>query len=175
MSGAASFWGPGEQSHARVGILLGSSTDWPVMVEAARTLKEFGVSYEARVLSAHRTPEALQEYVRQARGRGIRVLIAGAGGAAHLPGVLAAHTILPVIGVAIESGVFHGAEALLSIVPMPAGVPVGCTGIGKAGARNAALLAVAILGLEDPMLWEALESFRKEQAQRVLSQKLELP
>ncbi|WP_236027784.1 5-(carboxyamino)imidazole ribonucleotide mutase [Candidatus Methylacidithermus pantelleriae] len=159
----------------RVAILVGSSSDWGVMVEAAKTLKEFGVAYEARVLSAHRTPEALRDYVLGARDRGLKLLIAAAGGAAHLPGVVAAQTVLPVLGVAIESGAFRGVDALLAMVPMPAGVPVGCVGVGRAGARNAALLAVAILGVEDPKLWEALEIFRKEQSKRVLGQDLELP
>jgi phosphoribosylaminoimidazole carboxylase PurE protein len=134
------------------------------MQEAAKILEEFGVPCEMRICSAHRTPERLAHYAREAEGRGIRVLVAGAGGAAHLAGVLAAHVILPVIGVPMESGPLNGLDALLSTVQMPGGIPVACVAIGRAGARNAALLAVQILALTDPRLKQELARFRARMA-----------
>lgn len=151
-----------------VGILMGSGSDWETMKQAAAELKRFGVSYEARVLSAHRTPREAAEYAEQAEGRGLRIIIAGAGGAAHLAGVLAAHTILPVLGVPMQSKALNGLDSLLSTAQMPAGIPVGTLAIGDAGARNAALLAVAILAGTDPSLAERLRAFRAEQARKVL-------
>ncbi|MGE5552707.1 MAG: 5-(carboxyamino)imidazole ribonucleotide mutase [Betaproteobacteria bacterium] len=147
----------------RVGIVMGSDSDLPVMREAAKTLEQFKVGFEVAVLSAHRTPEDAAEYAKTAASRGLGVIIAGAGGAAHLPGVLAAHTALPVIGVPLEAGKgLGGVDALYSIVQMPPGVPVACVGIN--GARNAALLAVSILSLSDQRLREALRDFRHAQA-----------
>jgi phosphoribosylaminoimidazole carboxylase PurE protein len=150
-----------------VGILMGSDSDLPTMQEAAKTLEALGVPFEVRICSAHRTPDRLSRYAREAEGRGIRVLIAGAGGAAHLAGVLAAHVTLPVIGVPMESGPLGGLDALLSTVQMPGGVPVACVAIGRAGARNAALLAVQILALGDPRLKRELASFRARLAAEV--------
>jgi phosphoribosylaminoimidazole carboxylase PurE protein len=143
-----------------VGILMGSDSDLPTMQEAAKTLEEFGVPFEVRICSAHRTPDRLARYAREAEGRGIRILIAGAGGAAHLAGVLAAQVTLPVIGVPMESGPLGGLDALLATVQMPGGVPVACVAIGRAGARNAALLAVQILALTDARLKQRLGDFR---------------
>ncbi len=151
-----------------VGILMGSKSDWETMKQAAEELKRFGVPCEARVLSAHRTPKQAAEYAEQAESRGLRVIIAGAGGAAHLAGVLAAHTILPVLGVPMQSKALNGLDSLLSTAQMPAGIPVGTLAIGEAGARNAALLAVAILAGTDPQLAERLRAFRAEQARKVL-------
>jgi len=147
-----------------VGIVMGSDSDLPTMQESAKILGEFGISYEIRICSAHRTPDRLTEFARTAEGRGIRVLIAGAGGAAHLAGVLAAHVTLPVIGVPMESGTLSGLDALLSTVQMPAGVPVACVAIGKAGARNAALLAAEILALSDPHLGRKVTQYRARMA-----------
>ena len=155
-----------------VAILMGSKSDWETMRHAAETLDRFGVGHEARVLSAHRTPRETSEYIGQAEGRGIQVVIAGAGGAAHLAGVAAAQTILPVLGVPMESAALHGLDSLLSTVQMPGGVPVGTLAIGKPGAINAALLAVAILAGARPDLREKLRAFRREQAEKVLSEKL---
>jgi 5-(carboxyamino)imidazole ribonucleotide mutase len=152
----------------RVGIIMGSRNDWPTMQFAAEHLGDFGVPFEKRVVSAHRTPDLLFDYAEQAEGRGIEVLIAGAGGAAHLPGMCAAKTTLPVLGVPIESALLRGVDSLLSIVQMPAGVPVGTLAIGKAGAINAALLAISILALKDPTLREKLKEFRKQQTEDVL-------
>lgn len=143
-----------------VGILMGSDSDLPTMQEAGKILEEFAVPFELRICSAHRTPDRLARYAREAEGRGLRVLIAGAGGAAHLAGVLAAHVTLPVIGVPIESGALGGLDALLSTVQMPGGIPVACMAIGRAGARNAALLAVEILALGDPQLKRKLADYR---------------
>jgi len=143
-----------------VGILMGSDSDLSSMQEAGKVLEEFGVPFEVRICSAHRTPDRLVRYAREAEGRGIRVLIAGAGGAAHLAGVLAAHVTLPVIGVPMESGPLNGLDALLSTVQMPGGIPVACVAIGRAGARNAALLAVEILALADARLKPKLAEFR---------------
>jgi 5-(carboxyamino)imidazole ribonucleotide mutase len=147
-------------SSARVGILMGSKSDWPVMKAAKEMLDGFGVGAEVRALSAHRTPEAACDYGRRAAGRGLAVLIAGAGGAAHLPGVLAAHTLVPVIGVPIASGALGGVDALLAIVQMPRGIPVATVGIGRAD--NAALLAVSMLAIADLDLSRRLEQYRRE-------------
>jgi len=155
-----------------VGVLMGSKSDWDTMKSASETLERFGVSHECRVLSAHRTPAATVEYVAGAESRGIEVLIAAAGGAAHLAGVVAAHTVLPVLGVPMESASLKGLDSLLSTVQMPGGIPVGTLAIGKPGATNAALLAVAILGAGRPELRDKLRAFREEQAARVLAQTL---
>jgi 5-(carboxyamino)imidazole ribonucleotide mutase len=155
-----------------VGIVMGSDSDWEVMQHAARRLAEFGVEYEARVVSAHRTPDLLYRYAEDAAGRGLRCIIAGAGGAAHLPGMLAAKTTLPVLGVPIPTKHLQGLDSLLSIVQMPAGIPVATFAIGTAGAGNAGLYAVAILALQDPDLAERLEDFRRTQERRVLDLRL---
>lgn len=155
---------------ARVGVIMGSKSDWETMRHAVETLEALGVANETRVVSAHRTPDLLFEYASTARDRGIRVIIAGAGGAAHLPGMVSAKTTLPVLGVPVESKTLQGIDSLLSIVQMPAGVPVGTLAIGKAGAINAALLATAILATEDRELRETLETFRQTQTQAVLDQ-----
>jgi 5-(carboxyamino)imidazole ribonucleotide mutase len=151
---------------------MGSKTDWDTMRHAAETLAQFGVPHEARVLSAHRTPEETTKYAAAAEGRGIEVLIAAAGGAAHLAGVVAAHTVLPVLGVPMETPSLKGLDSLLSTVQMPAGIPVGTLAIGKAGATNAALLAIAILAERRPELREKLRAFREQQAKKVLDQTL---
>lgn len=151
-----------------VGIIMGSSSDWETMRHAAQTLEELGVPFETRIVSAHRTPDLLFEYAASAEERGIEVIIAGAGGAAHLPGMTAAKTVLPVLGVPVESHALRGLDSLLSIVQMPAGVPVGTLAIGRAGAVNAALLAAAILGSRYPHIRDALRRFREQQTQRVL-------
>jgi 5-(carboxyamino)imidazole ribonucleotide mutase len=155
-----------------VGVVMGSKSDWETMRHASETLNRFGVPHERRVISAHRTPLAATEYASQGAGRGLKVIIAGAGGAAHLAGVLAAHTILPVLGVPMESQALRGMDSLLSIVQMPSGIPVGTLAIGKAGATNAALLAIAILALQRPDLSEKLEAFRVEQSEKVLNEVL---
>jgi 5-(carboxyamino)imidazole ribonucleotide mutase len=155
-----------------VGVLMGSKSDWETMRHTSETLTRFGVAHECRVLSAHRTPAATAEYVTAAESRGIEVVIAAAGGAAHLAGVVAAHTLLPVLGVPIESAALKGLDSLLSTVQMPGGIPVGTLAIGKAGATNAALLAVAILANKRSELRDRLRSFREEQAARVLEQTL---
>ena len=155
-----------------VGLIMGSQSDWETMRHAAELLSRLGVPFEARVVSAHRTPDLLFEYAGSAEGRGLKVLIAGAGGAAHLPGMAAAKTVLPVLGVPVKSSVLNGVDSLLSIVQMPAGVPVGTLAIGEAGAKNAALLAAAILATEDAALRERLRQFRAEQTQSVLETKL---
>lgn len=157
--------------HPLVGILMGSKSDWETMRHAAETLQRFQVPHEARVLSAHRTPDATREYVLAAAGRGIEVLIAAAGGAAHLAGVVAAQTLLPVFGVPMSSAL-NGLDSLLSTVQMPGGVPVGTLAIGKAGAVNAALLAVRVLALSRPELRERLERFVAEQVEKVLAETL---
>jgi 5-(carboxyamino)imidazole ribonucleotide mutase len=151
-----------------VGVIMGSKSDWETMQHSADVLTRLGVSHEVRVVSAHRTPELLFEYASTARERGLEVIIAGAGGAAHLPGMTAARTSLPVLGVPVESKALHGMDSLLSIVQMPAGIPVATLAIGRAGAINAALLATAILGGKYPQLLEALEKFRAQQTQDVL-------
>jgi 5-(carboxyamino)imidazole ribonucleotide mutase len=152
---------------------MGSDSDWSVMSAAAEALAEFAVPYEARVVSAHRTPLDMADYAQQAAGRGLKVVIAGAGGAAHLPGMVAAQTTLPVLGVPVESRALKGLDSLLSIVQMPAGVPVGTLAIGQAGATNAALLAIAILANEDETLRARLRDFRREQERQVREAKLE--
>ena len=154
-------------------VLMGSKSDWDVMRQTGETLKEFGVPCESRVLSAHRTPAETAEYISQAEGRGVEVVIAAAGGAAHLAGVCAAHTVLPVLGVPMESASLKGLDSLLSTVQMPAGIPVGTLAIGPAGARNAALLAVAILGVSRPELRDQLRQFRDRQKQKILKETLE--
>src|SRR5579885_1227547 len=155
-----------------VGVLMGSKSDWDVMKACTETLTKFGVANEARVLSAHRTPAQTAEYVSSAESRGLEVIIAAAGGAAHLAGVLAAHTVLPVLGVPMESAALKGMDSLLSTVQMPGGIPVGTLAIGKAGATNAALLAIAILATSRPDLTEKLKAFRAAQAEKVLNEKL---
>jgi 5-(carboxyamino)imidazole ribonucleotide mutase len=151
-----------------VGLIMGSTSDWETMRHAAETLDELGVWYEKRVVSAHRTPDLLYEYAASARDRGLEVIIAGAGGAAHLPGMTAAKTTLPVLGVPVKSRVLNGVDSLLSIVQMPRGVPVGTLAIGRSGAVNAALLAAAVLGNKHPEIHEALVSYREAQTERVL-------
>lgn len=152
-----------------VGVIMGSSSDWDTMEHAAKTLGDLGVPYETRVISAHRTPDLLFEYASQAEQRGMQVIIAGAGGAAHLPGIAAAKTILPILGVPIESKALKGLDSLLSIAQMPGGIPVGTMAIGRAGAINAALLATAILGVKYPEYRDALRKFRKQQTEKVLA------
>ena len=151
-----------------VGIIMGSKSDWETMTHAADTLKGLGIAYEVRVVSAHRTPDALLEYAESAERRGLEVIIAGAGGAAHLPGVTAAKTLLPVLGVPMESKALKGLDSLLSMVQMPAGIPVATLAIGKAGAVNAALFAAAILANKYPEIREAVGRYREAQAQAVL-------
>jgi 5-(carboxyamino)imidazole ribonucleotide mutase len=155
-----------------VGVIMGSQSDWETMRHAAETLAKLQIPHEARVVSAHRTPDLLFEYAAAAESRGLKVIIAGAGGAAHLPGMAAAKTSLPVLGVPVESKVLHGIDSLLSIVQMPAGIPVGTLAIGAAGATNAALLAAAILANGDPALRQRLNLFRTEQTQKVVDMKL---
>jgi 5-(carboxyamino)imidazole ribonucleotide mutase len=157
----------------RVAIIMGSKSDWPTLGAAAEVLKGFGIEYEARVVSAHRTPDLMAEYAKEAAGRGIQVIIAGAGGAAHLPGMVAAHTHLPVLGVPIESKMLRGVDSLLSIVQMPAGIPVGTLAIGVPGAKNAALLACSILALQDEKVRRSLQEFRAKQTADVLASELE--
>ncbi len=158
-----------------VGIIMGSSSDWePCMMHTAKTLEDFGVAYEARVLSAHRTPELTAEYARTAADRGVEMIIAGAGGAAHLAGVIAGHTLLPVIGVPVQSPALNGMDSLLSIVQMPAGIPVATMAIGKAGAINAALFAIAILAATRPDLRVQLQAYRDKRAQAIIRQQLTL-
>jgi len=152
-----------------VGIIMGSQSDWATMEYAANTLRDLGVPFEAEVVSAHRTPDKLFAYADAALGRGIQVIIAGAGGAAHLPGMCAAKTSLPVLGVPVQSHALNGLDSLLSIVQMPGGVPVGTLAIGKAGAINAALLATQILALNNPALRTAIEAFRSRQTDTVLA------
>jgi 5-(carboxyamino)imidazole ribonucleotide mutase len=150
-----------------VGVIMGSRSDWPTMRHAAETLAGLEIPHEARVVSAHRTPDRLRAYAAEARGRGLRVIIAGAGGAAHLPGMCAAWTPLPVLGVPVESHALSGQDSLLSIVQMPAGIPVGTLAIGRAGAVNAALLAAAILAGTDPALADRLDAWRAAQTAAV--------
>lgn len=156
------------ESTPRVGIIMGSQSDWATMSGAADTLAQLGVPHETRIVSAHRTPDLLFEYAGSAARRGLKVLIAGAGGAAHLPGMTAAKTSLPVLGVPVQSQALNGMDSLLSIVQMPAGIPVGTLAIGPAGAINAALLAASILALSDAALAARLERFRNDQTTRVL-------
>ncbi|MCK9985064.1 MAG: 5-(carboxyamino)imidazole ribonucleotide mutase [Azoarcus sp.] len=156
-----------------VGIIMGSNSDWPTMQAAAKILKEFGVPYEARVVSAHRTPDLMFAYADTARSRGLKAIIAGAGGAAHLPGMVAAKTTLPVLGVPVQSKALSGQDSLLSIVQMPKGIPVATFAIGEAGAANAGLFAVALLANEDAALAKKLEEFRTRQTQTVLDMTLD--
>lgn len=156
-------------SQPRVGIIMGSQSDWETMQHAAQQLEALGVPFEASVVSAHRTPDLLFEYASQAAGRGLEVIIAGAGGAAHLPGMCASKTCLPVLGVPVQSKALNGMDSLLSIVQMPGGVPVGTLSIGKSGAINAALLATAILGNKYPAHRAAYEAFRQKQTESVLA------
>ncbi|WP_374487173.1 5-(carboxyamino)imidazole ribonucleotide mutase [Zoogloea sp.] len=156
-----------------IGIVMGSNSDWPTMQAAAKVLKDFGVPFEARVVSAHRTPDLMFEYAEQARARGLRAIIAGAGGAAHLPGMIAAKTTLPVLGVPVQSKALSGKDSLLSIVQMPKGIPVATFAIGEAGAANAGLFAVALLAGTDAALADKLEAFRAEQTASVLAMTLD--
>ncbi|MDQ3370368.1 MAG: 5-(carboxyamino)imidazole ribonucleotide mutase [Myxococcota bacterium] len=156
----------------RVGIIMGSQSDWPTMKHAAEVLTELGVGHESRIVSAHRTPDLLFDYAENAEGRGIWVIIAGAGGAAHLPGMTAAKTRLPVLGVPVQSKALSGLDSLLSIAQMPRGIPVGTLAIGEAGALNAGLLAAAIIALHDPAVADKLDAYRLAQTQRVLAETL---
>lgn len=158
-----------------VGIVMGSNSDWDVMQHAARQMEDFGVAYEAKVVSAHRTPDLLYDYAASAAGRGLRCIIAGAGGAAHLPGMLAAKTIVPVLGVPVPSRHLKGLDSLLSIVQMPKGVPVATFAIGEAGAANAALFAIAMLARSDDALAKRLEEFRAKQESAVRAMTLPRP
>jgi len=153
-----------------IGVIMGSQSDWSTMTHAAETLEALQIPFETRIVSAHRTPDLLYEYAESAAGRGLKAVIAGAGGAAHLPGMTAAKTHLPVIGVPVQSQALNGLDSLLSIVQMPAGVPVGTVAIGKAGAINAALLAAAIVANEDPAVAARLMDFRRNQTEQVLDQ-----
>jgi 5-(carboxyamino)imidazole ribonucleotide mutase len=152
-----------------VGVIMGSRSDWETMRHACETLDRLGVPFESRVVSAHRTPDLMREYAARAAERGLKVVIAGAGGAAHLPGMTAAHTALPVLGVPVESHAMKGLDSLLSIAQMPAGVPVGTLAIGRAGAVNAALLAASILAIEDEGIRRSLDEFRAGQTDEVLA------
>lgn len=156
-----------------VGVIMGSRSDWDTLRHAVDVLEAFDVPFEARVVSAHRTPELMREYAITAEERNLEVIIAGAGGAAHLPGMIAAQTLVPVLGVPVQSRTLQGLDSLLSIVQMPGGVPVATMAIGTAGARNAGLLAVAMLAVRRPELRERLRAFREEQEQRVLDERLE--
>jgi 5-(carboxyamino)imidazole ribonucleotide mutase len=163
---------PAEKSSPLVAVIMGSKSDWETMRHAVETLDELDVPNESRVLSAHRTPDATADFARSAEARGLRVIIAGAGGAAHLAGVIAAHTYLPVLGVPIQSKALHGIDSLLSTAQMPGGIPVGTLAIGESGAKNAALLAAAILATSDKKLRQKLEALRKKQSDAVLAAKL---
>jgi 5-(carboxyamino)imidazole ribonucleotide mutase len=160
------------KSSPLVAVIMGSASDWETMRHCVELLDQLGVPNEAHVLSAHRTPDATADFARKAAGRGLRVIIAGAGGAAHLAGVIAAYTWLPVLGIPIQSKALHGLDSLLSIAQMPGGIPVGALAIGDAGAENAALLAVAILALSDETIRKNLEAFRKKQTESVLAARL---
>jgi len=163
---------PRDETKPLVAIVMGSKSDWDTMQHADAMLTEFGVPHECRIVSAHRTPHLLSEFASEACDRGLQVIIAGAGGAAHLPGMVAAHTVLPVLGVPVQSNTLSGMDSLLSIVQMPAGVPVGTLAIGKAGATNAALLAVAILAGSRAELRDKLRKFRAAQTDQVLGDEL---
>jgi 5-(carboxyamino)imidazole ribonucleotide mutase len=156
------------KTDSRVGVIMGSQSDWPTMREACVILDEFGIEHEQLVVSAHRTPEWMFQYAEAAAGRGLKIIIAGAGGAAHLPGMVAASTTLPVLGVPIQSKALSGLDSLLSIIQMPGGVPVGTLAIGTSGAKNAGLLAVRILALHDEILKSKLRDYQRLQTQRVL-------
>lgn len=160
---------PSSKSAPVVGVIMGSRSDWETMAHAARTLGELGIAYETRVVSAHRTPDLLFDYAGGAAARGLKVIIAGAGGAAHLPGMAASKTRLPVLGVPVQSRILSGVDSLLSIVQMPAGIPVATLAIGTAGATNAALLAAAILAIEDSGLAAKLDAYRAAQTAKVLN------
>ena len=162
-------------AQVKIGVVMGSDSDWPTLQAAAKVLEEFGVAYEARVVSAHRTPKLLCEYAETARSRGLKAIIAGAGGAAHLPGMLAAMTPVPVLGVPVQSRALSGLDSLLSIVQMPRGIPDATFAIGAAGAANAALLAVAMLANEDTDLAARLDAFRARQTDKVMAMQLEAP
>ena len=162
----------GKDKKSLISIIMGSKSDWPTMEVASKTLEEFGVPHETKIVSAHRTPDLLFEFAKSAESRGIEVIIAGAGGAAHLPGMCASQTVLPVLGVPIESKALKGLDSLLSIAQMPAGVPVGTLAIGPAGAKNAALLAISILANSRPDLRKKLHAFRSKQTKAVLLSKL---
>lgn len=161
------------KENIKVGLVMGSNSDWPVMQKAAEQLEAFGIAYEAKVVSAHRTPDLLFEYAATARERGLACIIAGAGGAAHLPGMLAAKTTIPVLGVPVPSRHLKGMDSLLSIVQMPKGIPVATFAIGEAGAANAGLYAISILSVTDTELADKLDVFRKEQEQMVYAMELE--
>ncbi|MGI9430154.1 MAG: 5-(carboxyamino)imidazole ribonucleotide mutase [Bythopirellula sp.] len=161
-----------ESTAPLVGVIMGSRSDWDTMCAAAHVLDEFGVAHECQIVSAHRTPQWMTEYAESAQQRGLQVLIAGAGGAAHLPGMVAAMTVLPVLGVPVESRSLQGMDSLLSIVQMPGGVPVGTLAIGTAGAKNAALLAIRILATTRPKLSEKLQEFHQQQADKVRNDQL---
>src|SRR5687768_3803688 len=163
---------PTGKSKPLIAIIMGSKSDWPTMEQASLTLDEFGIPHESKIVSAHRTPDLLFEFAKAAEGRGIEVIIAGAGGAAHLPGMCASQTVLPVLGVPVESKSLKGLDSLLSIAQMPAGVPVGTLAIGQAGAKNAGLLAVSILANSRPELRKKLAAFRSRQTRTVLKTKL---
>lgn len=162
-------------SQALVGIIMGSQSDWETLSHAAEVLSSLGIPFETRIVSAHRTPERMADYAKTAAERGIKVIIAGAGGAAHLPGMTAAMTTLPVLGVPVQSRALNGLDSLLSIVQMPAGVPVGTLAIGKAGASNAALLAASILSLSDPALAGRLAAWRQRQTESVAVEPADVP
>ncbi|MGA3027080.1 MAG: 5-(carboxyamino)imidazole ribonucleotide mutase [Bryobacteraceae bacterium] len=164
---------PESTNHPLVGILMGSKSDWDTMRHAHETLEKFGVAHESRVISAHRTPQLAAEYASTAEARGLQAIIAGAGGAAHLAGVIAAHTLLPVLGVPMESAALKGMDSLLATVQMPAGIPVGTLAIGRAGATNAALLAMAMLALHDAALRDKLRRYREDMAAKVRGEVLE--
>lgn len=155
-----------------VGIIMGSKSDWDTMQGAVEALAEFGVAHEYRIVSAHRTPERMREYAQSAEQRGLEVIVAGAGGAAHLPGMVASYTVLPVLGVPVQTQALKGLDSMLSIIQMPAGIPVGTLAVGKAGAKNAALLAIAILANSRPELRRKLHEFRADQTRRVLGDEL---
>lgn len=155
-----------------VGVIMGSKSDWETMARTAELLQQLKIPHESRIVSAHRTPDLMAEYAREAAGRGLEVIIAAAGGAAHLPGMIAAHTWLPVLGVPIRSSILNGVDSLLSIVQMPSGIPVGTLAIGPAGAANAALLAASILANKYPEIRSRLESFRRDQTKAVLQDRL---
>ncbi len=161
---------PGE--NPLVGVIMGSKSDWDTLRLAAEILAQFGVAHECQVVSAHRTPERMHEYARTAAGRGLEVIIAGAGGAAHLPGMVAAQTLLPVLGVPVQSKALSGLDSLLSIVQMPAGVPVGTLAIGESGAKNAALLSIRMLAVNRPELQAKLEAYRADQAAQAIAEPL---
>jgi len=154
--------------HPQVGVIMGSKSDWPTMEHAVNMLEQLGVNYEVKVVSAHRTPDLLFDYAKTAKMRGLKAIIAGAGGAAHLPGMAASQTSLPVLGVPVESKALKGMDSLLSIVQMPGGVPVATLAIGHAGATNAGILAAQIVALQDPQVAEQLDAFRQQQTQKVL-------